>query len=302
MFGAAILIAIAALVVGSALLVTLAGAGQLRHPQLERFARRQHWIPTTNGIPLVAASLAVVRRWRRAGLAAGVIAGIGYGLSQGALTLSITAMFLGWFAGALVAEWRIADAVRSVLPQQARRSSTLTSRGLGTYVGLLARALAVGVLVAVVVAAVWSLAAALRQDAMVRWTSWTVVTALGLAVLGATIRKVVDRPAGYADRDLRDADDAVRCQSLTVIAGCAVAAAAYPLTAYLDIAELISPTTDLVITVVAMVVGWWIATFSPSTREPGRQGDPLADSRLDTTTADAHSQDARPEGTHGSRS
>src|SRR5688572_8069208 len=82
--------------------------------QLNRFAERQRIIVTPeNGILLVEA-LSISHRWRRFGLALGVLTGVAVSVAAAPphsleIYLNSGAMFLGWFAGALVGEWRIAS-------------------------------------------------------------------------------------------------------------------------------------------------------------------------------------------------
>lgn len=254
------------------------GTPPLRHRHLSSFARRQHWVPTDDGIGLVATALALVRRWRRVGLMAGLIAGIVLSVREGRLTIDFLAMFLGWFAGAIVAEWRISRLVRPTGP----RMSDLQRRGVATYLTPLVRGWVLVVALALAGSAAVALVMAIRQGELSSWLRWAVVLSLGAGVLWLTMRRIMDRPHGFVDAGLRDADDAVRCQSMTVLAGCTIAAAGALIGEFVtlcltptfvasepDLAALLSIGPLLV----GIVLGWWVATSSRSPRHVARVRD-----------------------------
>ena len=88
---------------------------------VNRFARRQRLHVTVQNGGHVIRALAVTFRWRRVGIVLGFLASVAASIPNGRLTISFVALFLGWFAGAVVAEWRV-----SALPVEGtRRAASL---------------------------------------------------------------------------------------------------------------------------------------------------------------------------------
>src|SRR5689334_18536905 len=79
---------------------------------LETFARRQQLRVTVANGPLLLQSLTLTRRWRTLGLSTGLSCSFLWAVRDGRVTINFTAAFLGWFVGAVVAEWRIAGLPR----------------------------------------------------------------------------------------------------------------------------------------------------------------------------------------------
>ena len=95
-------------VVGAVLvLAALIARAPLKQAVADRFERRQALLITQANAPHVVAALTISHRWRRVGLVVGLAAGILWSMKDGALTFNLLAGFLGWFAGAVVAQWRI---------------------------------------------------------------------------------------------------------------------------------------------------------------------------------------------------
>ncbi len=236
----------------------------LKETTVDRFARRQSLELTPTNATHVVGALLITHTWRRAGLALGLLLGAGFDIRHGVLGLHLLGGFLGWFAGAVIAEWRIG----SLDEPGERRAADLSPRGVGRFltplvVGLAAvSALVCGILLIVAIA---------RTGVPGDLLPWLVyLVALGL-VLALTARAIINRPSGFADPDLREADDALRCHGLTVLAGCGIAAA-YPavtalvLTAYPDMSASWSLMWTAWILIGCVALGWWVATKSPSAR------------------------------------
>ena len=265
------------LILGVVLVLTLMVAwatarGPLRRGTVERFSRRQRLELTDDNATHVVGALLVTHRWRRAGLVVGLGVGLLWSMLHGALTLHLIAGLLGWFVGAVVAEWRIGRLAR---PGE-RRSAALAPRGVARYLTAGVRAIValvgVGLLVLLVLAAVRGGG----QGAWWGWLGYVVVLGAGLVL---TARAVVERPSGFVDAGVRAADDALRCHGLTVLAGSAVAAA-YP--AIAGLALLVAyptgvpvsaePPWAVGIVLGCLVTGYLVAAWSPSTRaarDPG---------------------------------
>lgn len=204
--------------------------------RLDRFARRQSLPITVENGPLVIRYLATTRRWRGGGLILGLVAAAGWQLVTSAqlppekIEVSFLALFAGWFAGAIVAEWRIASMAREPGP---RRSAALEPRRLADYLPRPSRALPVlawGVLAAAELAGLAGLVTR-REQGILLVLGWIGLTALAGAVLVAVGRQVLVRPQRYPDDALITADDALRSRSLHVLAGSALAIAGYLLAA-----------------------------------------------------------------------
>ncbi|MDO5502844.1 MAG: hypothetical protein Q4G67_06690 [Actinomycetia bacterium] len=239
----------------------------LRRATVERFARRQRIVMADGNATHVVGALGISHRWRRAGLVVGLFLGALWSLRQGELTLYFLAGFLGWFAGAVIAEWRIG---RLDEPGE-RRSAVLAPRGITTYLTPLIRTLAGGALGLAAVAAV---AALVRSGFSMSWLAWVLYVVLLVVVLGLTARAIVERPSGFVDESLRDADDALRCHGLTVLAGAGIAAMHPPVVEFLvraaypfGVPSSMDPLWTLLVMVVLLVLGYWVATRSPSARE-----------------------------------
>jgi len=191
--------------------------------RLERFATRQRLVVTADNGPLLLHALRLTRQWRSVGLWTGLACGLLWALREGQLTLNFTAAFLGWFVGAVVAEWRIAG-----LPATAgRRAASLDRRTLWRYLRTAAAVLlglAVLVLTAAAVAVLVA-AGADHRDVTTRALAWLAAAAVGLALILGTLRRVVSRPQPPAAPDLLAADDALRGRAATVLAGSTIAAA-----------------------------------------------------------------------------
>ena len=257
---------IVAALLGAVVLALMASSanGPVTLSRTRRFARRQELLVTTSNGPLVVRALAVTHRWRVLGLTTGLLLGLLWALRDARLNLNFTAAFLGWFVGAVVAEWRL-----SGLPVEGgRRSASLARRTIWGYL----RADSAALLVLTCVALVGLFAAVtVRSDGdervLLEAGGWLLVAVVGLGAVAATLRRVVSRPQPGSAPELVDADDALRARSANVLAGSAIVAAGYPaaslLTLMADTDSLDSVSswgaTSLVALLVTVVVGWLVA-------------------------------------------
>ena len=266
-------------VIGLVALVMLAQAVRLSvrpvsRAQVETFARRQHLtITAANGV-LIVRSLGLTRRWRTLGLWTGIVCGFLWALQDAEVTLNFTAAFLGWFVGAVIAEWRLAGLPRDSGP----RSASLERRTVSRY---LSRSAQVVLGLALLVLAVSCVAVLLRAGATdgavtLRALVWISATSLGLVLVGLTLRRVATRPQPPSAPDLVAADDALRARAANVLAGSVIAAAGLPTAAMF---ELIGAqvggdragwaSAGLAVLLLELVLGFLVATSaSPATRRP----------------------------------
>lgn len=221
-------------VVWLAVTASVAG-GPVARVRLATFARRHDLVITPANGEQVIHYLATTRRWRAAGLTAGFIASVAWALPQQRVHVNFLALFAGWFAGALVAEARVAH-----LASGERRAASLVPRRMEDYrSGLLSALLPASVAVSLAIAAA-SLAAgsglagvagaetagsSLAGPAVASaggpslagalWLAVALVVASGVRVIE---RRVLHRPQPLAPPDQLAADDAIRSRSLHVLA------------------------------------------------------------------------------------
>ncbi len=188
--------------------------------RLARFARRQKLTVTLDNGNQIIAYLAMTRRWRAAGVAAGILGPIVW-TEADYVGVNLLALFAGWFAGAIVAEARVE--ARTIGPRraaslQARRPRAYLSRFSWTLVPASAGA---SLALAAVTISYAYLAPAYNVWARPDWTAvlWP-AAAVGVAVVvRVTQRRVLRRPQPHAEPDIIAADDAIRSRSLHVLAG-----------------------------------------------------------------------------------
>jgi hypothetical protein len=200
--------------------------GTVTRRRVERFARRQQLrVTPTNGVVAIR-YLATTRRWRSSGLLIGGSTVALWSLRHGSLRINFLALFVGWFVGAVIAEWRVSTAATGT-----RRAASLTARRRSDYLGWAARWLP-----AIMVGATGLFAVGVLGYAAVRHASgsalsgavlWTVLLAATVGVVAVVQRHILTRPQPVTEADLRAADDAVRGRSLHVLAGSTVAIAGY---------------------------------------------------------------------------
>jgi len=222
-----LIVASAALIV--MIVVGLAWGGVSRG-QVARFARRQHLEVTPANGQQVIRYLAHTRRWRAAGVIAGVISSIAAGLPDGHVSVNFIALFAGWFIGALAAEVRMARG-----PVGARRVASLLPASLAVAVAVAAASIPSG--------------HAVRQVV-------TLALALATTVVTMIIRnRVVSRGQRYLPPDQLAADEAIRSRSLHVLCG---GGAALVLMCVAN--QIASPGLGTVVTFAAAILGWSVGT------------------------------------------
>jgi hypothetical protein len=172
--------------------------------RLRRFARRHQLTVTAANGERVIRYLATTRRWRTVGLVLGLFSSIGRALSHGAIGVDFLTLFAGWFAGALVAEIRLA---RPRFGPQ--RAASLTARVPAMYLPRLARGL-VPVLAAVSVPLI------VRGAGPAAWLLGAAAAAVAVVVTRVQVT-VLRRPQPVDAPDVVAADDAIRSRSLHVL-------------------------------------------------------------------------------------
>lgn len=257
---------LAAALLGAMLLVVVArrSSSPVTLTRIRRFARRQELLVTTGNGPLVVRALAVTHRWRVLGLTTGVFLGILWALRDARLTINFTAAFLGWFVGAVIAEWRLAG-----LPVDGgRRTASLTRRTIWRYLRTDTALLLAATCLALVGL---SVAVTVRSGAdgtvLTQSVGWLLTAIVGLGAVWATLLRVASRPQPGSAPELLAADDALRARSANVLAGSAIVAAGYPaaslltLMAKADSADSVTTwgTTSLVAVFITVIVGWLVA-------------------------------------------
>jgi hypothetical protein len=155
--------------------------------------------------------LSTTRRWRVGGLVVAFVFAFGTGIRAGRIGIDLGAAFLGWFAGALIAEWRL-----NVHRDTARRTAFLTRRRLRRYLGMPEMAvmcLAVGALVAMA-------GHALIHGQVIPTVAVLVGNLVPVVVAGITARHILLRPAADAAPGV---DNALRSRSLHALSGAVTA-------------------------------------------------------------------------------
>ena len=255
--------------IGLFILFCLAGvaiaSAPLKPAVVERFERRQVLQITPANAAHVISAMTITHRWRRVGLVIGIGIGILWSLKDGALTFNLLAGLLGWFAGLAIAQWRIG----TLTEPGERRAATLSSRSVTNYVTTPNLVLLGITILAVVVLAITSIVHAGYSTA---WLGSMLYCVIVMGALALAARAVVNRPSGFVDDDVREADDALRGHSLTVLVGCAIALAYPPIwdfavqTAYPDgVAYSMDPSWVFFI-LACVLIGWHVASASKSAR------------------------------------
>ena len=249
----------------------------LSRSTLETFAGRQRLTITPANGPRVVRCLAVARSWRRLGLSTGVVCGLLWAARDARVTLNFTAGFLGWFVGAAMAEWRIAGLGR----EDGRRVASLDRRTVSSYLTVEARALA-GLALLVLAASFVTVVVmtGATDDARTGALAWLAAAAVGLLLVGLTLRRVSTRRQQPAAPDLLAADDALRARAAAVLAGSLIAAMGLPTAAMV---ELIAGQTNgdagawasvgVAVMLAEFLLGYLVATTSTPARRPSHQLD-----------------------------
>jgi hypothetical protein len=247
-------------------------SGPVSRVRVERFARRQRLTITADNGNQVIRYLATVRRWRTAGLVAGLVLSVGLHMPT-EWRFDFQILFAGWFAGALVAEARVAHldiGPRRVASLQPRRPSSYLTRSAWALVPVAAGvAVALGLATTIV---------ATTGAARPGWTAglWLAVALLVAAAVRIVQIRVLRRPQPLAPHDVLAADDAVRSRSLHVLAGggaalvllCALAQLGATIPTSPAAAEGVVVVRTLGVFAVA-ALGWNVATSMWPRRSPG---------------------------------
>lgn len=249
--------------------------GPIGRERVSRFADRHALAITPDNGPQVVRALGTTHRWRRFGLVSGLLLAALWALQEGRLSLDLVATFAGWFAGAVLAEWRI-----SAPPSRGtRRQADLRVRTVSSFVTASNRVALATVAALLVVTAVWAGVVDLADPGRrADWLAAVAACLLSGGVLWAVTRRIVDRPRPAGPPDIRDADDALRGHSLTVLAGSAVALASLPLAGFVGtiLDRLAGPGPGALawfLTLVAgLLWGWLVAARSPSVRRSAEGG------------------------------
>lgn len=202
------LLALVALVVAS----IRALRGRVPRRRVEEFAKLHDLMVTANNGNQVIAYRATTRRWRWFGLMVSLVVQL---MVANSFSVTVTWVLAGWFAGAIVAELRVAHLARGE-----RAAASLVPRKSADYLPLAGRWAVPGALAVCGVVAVGAFAfdrsGSVSFGALGLWTA--LGFAMGLATLAAQ-RRVLRRPQPPAEADRIAADDAIRSRSLHVLAG-----------------------------------------------------------------------------------
>jgi hypothetical protein len=215
---------VALLLIGAWVFKTVARK-PVRRAELEQFARVHHVaITPANGDRLIH-YLAVTGRWQSTGMVCGMLGSIGWTVARGSLGLNSLVLFAGWFAGALVAEIRLAFP-----PVGSRRVASLTPRLPGDYLSRFAWWLLPALALASVGASATIAVVAARGGPVSAGAVGVAagVAAIGIAVLTRLVQlRVLRRSQPVAGPDMLAMDYAIRSRSLYILAGVGAALVLY---------------------------------------------------------------------------
>jgi hypothetical protein len=260
----------AVLVLAAVLVIVISTSRAVSRRRVERFAERQRLVVTASNRDQLYRYLHTTRRWRVAGLVAGLVAsstffrGPSGEISVGA---DLIVIFVGWFLGALVAEAR----VEHLAPGRVRAAS-LRPRRPEQYVARFAWALVPAAAVVAVATGAATAAAGALGWAEPNWT-WAGVWLLVALTVAATVRAfqhvVLRRPQPLAAPDVIAADDAIRSRALHVLSA---GGAALVLLMVLNqigsvhpvgVADSVIYTIRILGALAVALFGWLVATSAP---------------------------------------
>jgi hypothetical protein len=206
------------LVLAAVLVVVISTSGAIGRWRVERFAARQRLTVTADNHSRISRYLTTTRWWRVAGLVAGLITSDAFFLRPGgdiSVGGELIVIFVGWFAGALLAEARVEHLALGRV-----RAASLQPRRPERYVGRFVWALVpAAAVVAVATGAATAAAGALGwAEPNWAWAGLWLLVALGVAVaVRAVQRAVLHRPQPLAAPDVMAADEAIRSRALAVL-------------------------------------------------------------------------------------
>lgn len=243
--------------------------GAVSRSRVERFARRQRLAITPGNGDSVIRYLATTRRWRAWGLLLGGLLGVLWSLRDHQVRIDFTALFAGWFVGAVVAEWRVTS-----LASGSRHSARLARRTRRDYLGPAALMLPIATAVLCVGLASAGILGAARRTPheLLPIVAWAAASIAGLGVIWMVQRHILLRAQPQEAADVLAADDAVRARSLHVLSGAAVAAGGIPAASLLSLAGEVFTGWDaadvgalsLLLLFAAALTGWLLGmTSSP---------------------------------------
>jgi hypothetical protein len=257
------------LVIGAVCLLDLLATPfqRVSRARVEKFARRQSLIVSVHNGPLIIRYLATTRRWRGSGLLVSIGATV-----LGPLVVQIfwpdhapqdvgvngLALFVGWFVGAVIAEWRVSVAATA----GPRRAAVLEPRRLADYVRRPSLVVPAVACIGLAAFEVFALGFVLvrHRDGLAPVLGWIALTVVAGALLSLVGQQVLLRPQRHLDADLIAADDAIRSRSLHVLAGCALAIAGY---LGAGLAQSMTPYSSVLTDGVMGVVGAFGVLFLP---------------------------------------
>jgi hypothetical protein len=254
-------------VVTAVFLVVLTSLGvPVTRSRIVRFARRSALVLTPENGDVVVRYLSTTRRWRASGIIVGMIAQVIWSLwHDRTVTFGGLGAFAGWFAGAVIAEWRV-----SSVASGSRRAARLVPRRRADYLSSTVRRMpafaalcCLGVAVVVAVGGV-----ANDQNVWLTLVVWLLATMVGLVVILGVQNHVLGRSQPLLAASLLAADEAIRVRSLRVLTGAAVAAAGLPAAALVGELATAYPSIDsnsmaavaVMTYLVAVAIGAQIAT------------------------------------------
>jgi hypothetical protein len=230
--------------------------GPVSRGQLTRFARRQRLTITPGNGEAVIRYLAHTRRWRGAGVIIGACASVAISFEDDAVGITGWMLLAGWFAGAIIAEVRLARG-----PAGPRRVASLQPRTHQAYVGVLTW---YAVPAALLGSAVTVIISGRRLDQIPLVLAATVVVTATLIIRA----RILHRAQPHLPDDAAAADDAIRSRSLHALCGGAVALA----TQAIGVQCIIAGNSQLafVFAYGGALLGWSVgtATFDTRRRRP----------------------------------
>jgi len=253
--------------------------GPVLRARVERFARRTGLEVTPDNGNLVIRYLATTRRWRTCGVAIAYLVILVPALARGSVKVDVLVLAIGWFAGALVAEWRVAG----MADGPGRRAASLAPRSRRTHLGTAARWVAAFTTGYAAGLALLALSAVLLGRA----PAADLAACLPLIVIGGAVRlaqqRTLLRPQPLGPPDVTAADDAVRTRSMAVLTGCQVALVLLFCPALAGPALTVLPGTlsawpavvVLVLAVSGPLIGVWLAFARGPAQRSERREDRL---------------------------
>lgn len=201
--------------VGAVLWLALIIESPVAPSRVREFSHRKQVLLTDANSAAVMRYLGTTRRWRSAGVVMGLAYGLAAAWQQRTVSINVATVFLGWFIGALVAEWRVGLAAEGE-----RRAASLAPRRGGAYVGRV-RLVAPALLLVAIVAG--TLADLSSDQSSGRHRAAVLSLAIGLVVVSAGLavgRHVLTRPQPASlDESVVAADNVLRTTSLRVVNG-----------------------------------------------------------------------------------